>query len=610
MLARRWCCATICVHPTHGSGFATDGSAASTTGYHVAVAGACLLAAFSAELSRRRISQAVGCQEAIAKPTRRVVVARDTEVKDGDLKQIKIEPAEDGGIEGAVLLARIDGKLYATGASCSHYSAPLAQGVAAKDKMYVVCPWHDAAFDLRTGQPVRGAGLQAIPTYPVSVENGNVVVEVPKAMEDFESPTVVRRDPSDGRTFLVVGGGAAGVAAADSLRQEGYTGRIVLITEERHLPYDRPMLSKNVAKGAEPDSIALRDLAYFEALDIEVTRGKKVASLDAANKVIRFANGEEMSYDCAVVATGATPRKLPIPGGNLPGVLQLRTPEDAEKIAAKCTKGKTVVVVGSSFVGMEVAATLKRRGCDVTVLGMEAVPFERVLGKKVGEVFRDFFQSKGVSFVGGAIVSEIAQAGEALSVNMKGGKSLKCDVVVTGVGVIPNAEFVTGVEKARDGSLITDECLQTSAPGLFAAGDVATYRSPSSGSQLRIEHWDVATSQGRFAARGMAGKPSKFDQTPFFWTSIFGKNLRYVGHATQFDELLIEGDLPKMNFVAFYCLKGEVKAVATMGRDPVAVAAGELMRLGRMPTTAQLKGGSKPVDLLDMLRQFNCAGAA
>lgn len=555
----------------------------------------------------RRASQ---CSE--GPPARRIALAREADFADGELRQVKV-PADPstGASEGAVLLARIDGKFYATGASCSHYSAPLAQGVAAKDKMHVVCPWHDAAFDLRTGQPVRGPALQAIPTYTVCVQDGNVVVDLPMSMEDFVAPQMAKKRLDDERLFVVVGGGAAGVTAVDALRQEGFTGRIMMLTEENHMPYDRPVLSKNLGKASDPGSLSLRDAEYFDEHEIEVKRSAKVSSLDASKKLIKLASGQEIRYDAALVATGAKPRLLPVPGGSLPGVLALRTPEDAQKISAQCEKGKRVLVIGSSFIGMEVAATLKRRGCEVTVLGMEAAPFERVLGHRLGASMKRFFESKGVTFIGKAVVSEVVQTGSGLQATTKAGQKLVCDAIVVGVGVIPNAGFVTGAEKARDGSLVTDEFLQCSAEGLFAAGDVATYRSTKSGQNQRVEHWDVAMSQGRLAAKSMAGKKEAFDATPFFWTSLFGKNLRYVGYCAEFDELLVDGDMEKLNFVAFYCYKGVVRAVATMARDPVAVAAGELMRLGRMPSVDDLKvGRSRPGGLASELANLCRADAA
>jgi len=520
---------------------------------------------------------------------RRVKVARAANFPEGELRQIRIAPTSDGAGEGAILLTKVDGKFYATGASCSHYSAPLAEGVAARDKMHVVCPWHNAAFDIRTGQPVRGAGLQAIPTYIVAVESDDVIVDLPRNMDDFVAPVMAQRDSQDTRVFLVVGGGAAGVAAADALRQEGYTGRIVLITEERHLPYDRPVLSKNLGKASDPGSLSLRDQEYFDKHEIEIRRSTKVEKLDAATKTLRLSSGQTVHYDAAVVATGARPRELPIKGADLPGVLGLRTPEDAQRIAAACSSDKKTVVIGSSFIGMELAATLRRRGCEVTVLGMEQVPFERVLGTRLGIVLKDFFESKGVKFMGGKVAAEIKQNGSSLQVSLKTGEVLTCDSIVVGVGVVPNADFVDGARRARDGSLVTDDCLKTSAEGLFAAGDVCTYETP--GGSMRVEHWDVATSQGRIAAKNMLGKAEKFDQTPFFWTSLFGKNLRYVGHCTEFDELVVDGDLKKLSFVAYYCLKNEVKAVATMSRDPVAVVVGELMRMKRMPPIHELKSG-------------------
>ncbi|CAK9062911.1 unnamed protein product [Durusdinium trenchii] len=524
---------------------------------------------------------------------RRVNVARAADFADGDLRQVRIVGTMDGAGDGAIMLAFIDGQFYATGASCSHYSAPLAEGVAAKDKMHVVCPWHNAAFDIRTGQPVRGSGLEAIPTYQVSVEDGNVIVQVPYVMDDFVAPAMSQRDPADERVFVVLGGGAAGVAAADALRQEGYKGRILLITEEKHLPYDRPVLSKNLGKAYDPASLSLRDEAYFKKHEIEVKCAARVKKLDAGQKTVHL-EGEVLKYDAALVATGAKPRPLPINGFDLPGVLALRTPEDAQQIAAACQPGKKVAVLGSSFIGMELASTLRRRGCDVVVLGMEQVPFERVLGNRLGEALKAFFETKGVKFFGGKTALEIKKSGSSLQAVLQSGEVISCDSIVVGVGVIPNAKFVQGAEKAPDGSLVTDQFLKVSGvEDLFAAGDVASYPDTCGdrAGLMRVEHWDVATSQGRFAAKNMVGKQERFDQTPFFWTSLFGKNLRYVGHCKEFDELLVDGDLQKLNFVAYYCQKNEVKAVATMSRDPVAVVVGELMRMGKMPSVADLKSG-------------------
>jgi len=382
--------------------------------------------------------------------------------------------------------------------------------------------------------------------------------------------------------------GPQGVAAIDALRQGGYTGRLMLLSEESHLPYDRPVLSKNLSMAAEPESLVLRSAEHFETLDVEVLLGTTVTKLDAAAKEITIASGAKLRYDAALVATGAAPRALPVPGGSLVGVSPLRSVEDAAQIASACPSGKRVVVVGSSFVGMEVAATLQRRGCSVKVLGMEEVPFER-LGKKLGAAIKKFFETKGVEFMGLTTVKEIKQVQDGLHLTLASGKSLRCDHVVVGVGVVPSAGFVEGVEKASDGSIVVNECLQ-GAPGLFAAGDVATFERL--GQRHHIEHWEVATSQGRVAAANMLGKQTEFDQAPFFWTSIFGKNLRFAGSCDHFDEVIVEGSLEKLNFVACYCVKGEVRAVATMARDPVAVAAGELLRLGKMPSAAQLREGT------------------
>lgn len=370
------------------------------------------------------------------------------------------------------------------------------------------------------------------------------------------------------------------------------------------MPYDRPVLSKNLVKASRPETLYLRDETYFKAHDIEVRRGAKVVSVDAQHRLVRLANGEELAYDSALVATGARPRMLAIPGSNLPGVLPLRTPEDVRLIAVRCGKTKSVVVVGSSFIGMEIAATLRRNGCEVTVLGMEATPFQRLLGSKLGSSLKTFFESKGVEFIGEAVVTKIEDTNGKLETVLRDGRKLKCDSVVVGVGVIPNADFVTGAEKAKDGSLVTDASMRTSAAGLFAAGDVATYMSPRIGQAQRIEHWDVAMSQGRVAARTMLGKQEAFDATPFFWTSLFGKNLRCVGSLSEYDDIIVDGSFEDLNFAAYYCIRSSVVAVVTMARDPIAVVAGELMRTGRMPDPDKLRSGKlSAADLIAELQR-------
>jgi len=356
--------------------------------------------------------------------------------------------------------------------------------------------------------------------------------------------------------------------------------------------------------------LSLRDMPYFEEHDIEFRRSAKVTLLDAKRRIVQLASGEEINYDCALVATGTKPRTLSCPGSEDACVLTLRTPEDAQQIAANCVSGKNVLVVGSSFIGMELAATLRRRGCNVTVLGRESVPFERVLGRRLGESMKAFFESKDVKFVGEADLDRIRRSSPGSSsfeAVLKGGKGvLPCDVLVVGVGVIPNSGFITGADKGPDGSLLTDECLQTSAEGLFASGDLASYINPKTGERQRVEHWDVAMTQGRLAARNMVGQREVCDATPFFWTSLFGKNLRYVGYCTEFDEIIVDGNLQTLKFVIYYCFNGSVRAVATMGRDPIAVAAGELMRMNRMPLAEALKATDNPTEALLLELQRLC----
>jgi len=377
------------------------------------------------------------------------------------------------------------------------------------------------------------------------------------------------------------------------------------------LPYDRPVLSKNLTKASDMEDLFLRKEEFFEEHGIEVMLSSTVKEVDADSQEVIFLSGRpSLKYDKVLIATGATPRKLTCPGAQSKNVFTLRVPEDSLNIAEACTRGKKVVVVGSSFIGMEIAATMCRRGCQVSVIGMESVPFERVLGKRIGQSVKTFFESKGIAFIGNEVVEEMKTNGDlANTVVLKGGTALPCDAVVVGAGVIPNATFVKGVGKGPDGSIITDKFMKSPNGSLYAAGDVATY-ARESGPPLRVEHWQVACTQGRVAAWNMCGNKKPYDDVPFFWTSLFGKNLRYVGNCKKYNELVIEGDLEKMDFVAYYCNNGEIEAVSTMARDPVAIAACELMRLGKMPSANDIKEGrSHGSNLVDRLKALNRKGA-
>jgi apoptosis-inducing factor 3 len=510
-----------------------------------------------------------------------VTVAKASEFADGEMKQVSANGAE-------VLLACVGGNFHAVGAHCTHYGAPLVEGVLSGER--IVCPWHHACFNVTTGDLQEPPAFDALPHYEVKIENDQVIVRVPDDVQDRRTPQMVQRDTKDERLFVIAGGGAAGYTAAQTLREDGFTGRLVLITRENHLPYDRPNLSKDYLQGnAEPEWIPLRSDDFFAEHNIEVIQRREIARVDAAQKAIIFADGEILRCDALLVATGGEPRKLPFQSDAQLNVFLLRSYDDSDRIIAAAEKGRRAVVIGASFIGMEVASSLTARGCEVTVVAPDAVPFEKILGLEIGKLFQNIHAENGVKFRLAASVVDFAGIQKVTAVVLENGERLKADLVVVGVGVKPATGFLEGVTLHTDGGVIVDEHLRA-ADGVYAAGDIAYFPHPLTRDRQRIEHWRTAMQQGRIAARNMLGKKVAYDSVPFFWTRQFDAGLLYVGHASSWDKIIYQGDVPARDFLAFYIKDGRVLAVAGMNRDREMAAAEELMRLGRMPTAEQLKG--------------------
>lgn len=368
------------------------------------------------------------------------------------------------------------------------------------------------------------------------------------------------------------------------------------------MPYDRVVLSKDLEKTAE--DLALRTEDFYKEYDIEVMHNALVTKLDAAEqKVFYKVNGakeESQAYDRVLVASGGLPRKLFCPGATLKGIHTLRTPEDAAEITKYVKKGQKMIVVGGSFIGMEIASSLRAMGCDVAVIAMETVPFERVLGKKVGAAFARLLQKEGVQWYGSAQVRHFRGNDCVNGVELEDGEVLPADCVVVGAGVLPNTRFVSGTALDKNGGIVVGPLLNSEAcPTLFAAGDVCTYPSVRTGKNVRIEHWDVATQQGRIAAKNMLGQFQPFTTIPFFWSGLFKKNLRFVGYAPEvLDRVIIEGDAVGMEFISYYTENDEVTAVATVNRDPVSVACSELIRRGKMPKVSELMLGVANAEII------------
>lgn len=485
-------------------------------------------------------------------------ICRLSDIADGEMKEARVG-------ETSVLLARVEGRCYAVAAHCTHYGAPLAEGHLSGDR--IVCPWHHACFNARNGRLEEPPALDSLAAYPIRIENDEIFVDLPDGAPDRETPPMSKRGDDDKRTFAIIGGGAAGYMAVQTLREEGFAGRIVMITREARTPYDRPNLSKDYLHGhAEPEWMPLRGEDFYAEYDIEVVFDKKVTDVDARSRVITFADGDTMACDSLLIATGGEPRRLKVPGGDLDNVFVLRSFDSADSIIAATDGAKNVVVVGASFIGMEAAFSLRERGLEVTVVTPDKVPFERTLGPEIGRLFQSVHESKGVNFRLGENVISLRGETKVKGVKLASGDTLDTDLVVVGIGVSPATAFLTGFEKQKDGSLLVDEYMSL-GNDIFAAGDIVSFNDRRTGERMRIEHWRTALQQGRAAAKNMLGRREGYTAVPFFWTTQFDVTLNYVGHAAGWDRIEYRGDVGQKDFLAFYIKAENVAAVAGMNRD-------------------------------------------
>jgi NADPH-dependent 2,4-dienoyl-CoA reductase/sulfur reductase-like enzyme/nitrite reductase/ring-hydroxylating ferredoxin subunit len=514
---------------------------------------------------------------------REIVAAAVDDLADGDMRELEVDGRK-------ILLSRLGGRFYAIGGECSHYGGPLAEGVRVGE--CVTCPWHQARFHLKTGDLLSPPALDAMNRFEVMIKNGQVMVILPEGAAGSRTPRLATYDPrADGRTIVILGAGAAGIAASQRLRMAGFRGRLILVTQEAHLPYDRPTLSKGYLRGdVEMAALPLRPAGFYQEADIEVWRERRVVQADATTKTITFQNGDTLAYDALLVATGGAPKKLTLPGADLRGVFTLRSLDDAQVISASAARSSRAVVVGAGFIGLEAAACLRQRGLAVTVVSPAAVPLKRQLGEDIGRMWQDIHEEHGVEFRLGRQVARFAGLGELQAVVLDDGEELAADLVIVGIGVRPATDFLTGVPLNPDGSLTVDEFL-CAAPGLYAAGDVARYPDWLSGEPARIEHWQVAQLQGWCAADNLAGQPTPFRGVPFFWTEQFDAYLLYVGYAPNWEEIIWHGRAKDREFVAFYVHHGRVAAAAGMGYDYGLAYIAEALRAGRLPSPAALREG-------------------
>lgn len=477
----------------------------------------------------------------------------------------------------AVLVARRGDQLFAVSATCTHYGAPLADGLLVDDT--VRCPWHHACFSLRTGEALRAPALDPIACWRVEQRDGRAYVETKLEPAGVQPLPAAAGMPG---SVVIVGGGAAGNAAAETLRREGYSGRITMLSADASVPCDRPNLSKGYLAGTAPVEYAiLRSPEFYAQHDIELTTGARVASIDAANRHVTLTDGTRHAYDALLLATGAEPVRLAVPGSDLPHVHYLRTLADSDALVARVRHSKRAVVIGASFIGLEVAASLRARDVAVDVVAPDAVPMEKVLGKDVGTFIRQLHEQHGVTFHLGNTVASIDERGVALQT----GERLPAEVVVVGIGVRPAITLAEQAGLAVDRGVTVDTHLETSIPGIFAAGDIARWPDALTGERIRVEHWVHAERQGQTAARNMLGRRERFDAVPFFWTEQYDFTLAYVGHAERWDEAEMDGQLAgdQRDCTITYRRAGKKLAVAVVQRDLAGLRAEvEFERLARV----------------------------
>lgn len=477
----------------------------------------------------------------------------------------------------AVVLVRVGDDVHAIGASCTHYGGPLAEGIVEGHTIH--CPWHHACFDLRTGEAVGAPALADTTCWEVARQGELVQVRTKKGAPERAAP---RTAPS---SVVIAGAGAAAAACVEMLRKEGYTGPITMLGAEEPGPVDRPNLSKDYLAGNAPEEwIPLGSRERYTELGVELLPTTPVRSIDVNGKTVTTSDGRTFAYGALLLATGAEPSRLPLEGATLPHVFTLRSLADSRAIIAQAQGKQRAVVIGASFIGLEVAASLVARGLEVHVVGPEPVPLARVLGDALGAHVKKLHQAKGVHFHLGTTPKSI----RADAVELANGETVAADVVVMGVGVKPRVGLAESAGLEVSNGVVVDAQLRTSAAGVWAAGDIARYPDPRAGEHVRVEHWVVAERQGQHAARAMLGATAAYRDVPFFWSAHYDVQISYVGTAPSYDTVAVFGSLEANDAAVAYRREGKTLAVATLNRDQLSLRIEAAMRRGDLAGVDEL----------------------
>jgi NADPH-dependent 2,4-dienoyl-CoA reductase/sulfur reductase-like enzyme/nitrite reductase/ring-hydroxylating ferredoxin subunit len=461
-----------------------------------------------------------------------------------------------GHVQGeAVVVVRSGHEFFAISGTCSHYGGPLAEGLVEHET--IRCPWHHACFNLRTGE-AQAPALNSIDCYQIEQRDQRLYV----LSKRRSIPATLRSNQLE--RVLIVGGGAAGNSAAETLRHQGYVGKITLLTADDSGPVDRPNLSKDYLAGTAPEEwVPLRPADFYHKEGIDLLLGTRVATIDSRCRRVVTQGGESHAFDALLIATGAEPAKLAVPGSDLPQVHYLRTLKDCQAIIDARSGAETVLVVGASFIGLEVAAALRTRGLNVHVVAPDQRPLERIMGAAIGDFVRALHEEHGVVFHLGNGIERI-EPGRVL---LTDGVQLACDLVVAGIGVRPNLGLAEQSGLTIDRGILVNEYLETSVPGIYAAGDIARWPDPHTGQNIRVEHWVVAQRHGEIVARNMLGQKRRCNIVPYFWSQHYDVAISYVGHAEQWDQADATGSLQDRRYTLALRKGEKTLAVITLGRD-------------------------------------------
>ena len=492
--------------------------------------------------------------------------------------RVRIEDVPLGGMmqseagDEKVLFVRDAGGVRAFQATCPHYGAPLAKGMICGQTLY--CPWHKAAFDVGDGTLREPPALNDLLRYPVRLDGGEAVATTTPLER---SP---RRKVLDDKQFVIVGTGAAAVAAATTLRREGFAGRLSMVGREDAQPYDRPKLSKNFMAKKTPAAAMQLEKDFYRDLGVEAVAGPAVKVEPAARRVT-LADGKIVVADALLIATGSRARRPSFPGDHLANVFTLRSLEDAVAISTAADGAKNVVTVGGGFIGLEAAAFLTKRGLTATVASPEALPFAKRFGDDVAGAIKAHHEANGIRFVEGK-VSSFTGTGTVDSVHLEDGTVLKADLVLIGAGAEPETDVISGVTKREDGGVVVGADLAI-APGVWIAGDIAAFPEIRARATARIEHWRLAEQHGIHAARGMLGQSGDFTAAPFFWSNQGDKRVDYAGYAPEWDEIVTVGTPASLDFIAYYVKDGRALAACAVGKNSELISYLNLLETGRAP---------------------------